>query len=258
MSIGDALLMPALGEHYAPPSRPVVGGSSPLPILGASAILWSKADTNTIDATPSISRIYDLSTGSLGSAKDFVFNQGGVNPTNFGLGPHGYYAAGDGSNDHLLSTWPTALASGTRPYFWCVLRTPGSTKAPISFGYTGGGWLVYMVEDTPQFRISQWSADGQDDIYGAARDTNLHLHEIAWPNSTADRYVVDGVGYAGTKTGGTDKLFNFIGLWSLLFVGSFSTAEFYELLIADSQPSTAQKLAIRNYFRDRYPTLSIA
>lgn len=226
--------------------------TDPIRILGGACVLWMQA--NEFTTATGVNAIVDR---AVGSAQNAVQATGANQPTVFGFSTttgHRHIKP-DGSNDILTSSLSALIGATGRPYFWVVMRASSTaTTIPVSATKNTTDAVSYLVVDSPNFRVAQFSSDGTENVFGPAVDTALHLHEWGFKTSGTARYVVDGVAYDGTKSGGIAVDFNrlHLGALGLGAFANFSDAEFHEIVVSNAIPNASQERLFRSYFSRKY------
>jgi hypothetical protein len=240
-------------EPAAAPDLYVEAHPTPATILGATLHTWLKpasvSDFDVIDER--IVRMYSREGG------DFTaINLPGRRPRwhsdAFGAAPG--IGGFNGWNTSSLSTSGFVALPAARHYVWMVMKIthPGSgTTVTLFTAASAGGTISRHSSGT--IRATMSCADGVDTVIGPAEDTNAHLLEMCPLTTAQDRFVVDGVGYDGVRTGAYSASSTSATV-SMTGVNGF----FGELVIATEPPSAAQATQMRSYFASEFTELDIS
>lgn len=174
---------------------------------------------------------------------------------------------GDGSDDGMLATLTTIIASGQRPYIWIVGQ---AVSLGTGVRYGGTCWATAAAGAFSFLRFDGGSGkdtclltctDGTDTVVGPNTDSNPHLWEAGHLSGTAARFVRDGVAFAGIRTGAsTQEQARFVVHGLRPVVTGFETGTKFQsaVLSGGIEPTVEQRRWIRDYFRRRNYGLSIA
>lgn len=164
----------------------------------------------------------------------------------------------DGGDDTwmMMLAFTNPLLADSRPYVWVVAQLDDvsgvNTQALLGFQ---GDTLAYSIfqgagGSTDAFSTSARSSDGLGGIIGPALDGDPHVFEFGWLPISDGRFLVDGVGYDGNKTGGLpeDATLMRLGINS----SNAWDGRISEVVICDHIPTPAQLTAMRAYFERKY------
>lgn len=156
----------------------------------------------------------------------------------------------------------TSVPQG-RLYFWCVggvANTAARERRLFGLQRAGAAGYVALLlisAATSKYQAVLTGEDGNEQINGPDIDTNLHLFEYGFRSTSAARFVVDGVDYAGARTGQA------VGEGDLMSVGAGIAnlgwdGPFCEAVVSSAEPSAAALSRMRTYFAAKYLELDIA
>ncbi len=169
-------------------------------------------------------------------------------------------AHSNGTTTYLRSTTLTGVAAGARPSLWAVgqfvvLPGGGQTARPVNVSSAAGEAatqpdLSMRVVNANATFFGHFRAEGA--IAGPNKDTNLHLFELHQRAVTANKFVVDGVGYAGSATAALANDITTAMLGCTIDVATparFGNWREPERFLLNALPTAGEELALRAYFR---------
>jgi hypothetical protein len=163
---------------------------------------------------------------------------------------------GDTWNLTTDATTFTTLPAGGRQYAWLVMKVIAFTSVSTSTALTMGGSTGGInVQTTDVFLAGMTCTDGSESINGPAVDTNAHLFELCPLTTSAGRFVVDGTGYDGVRTGAYTNSAASITLCSTNNSAALWVGEF---VLASETPTASQRSQMRDYFATEFTELDIA
>ena len=168
---------------------------------------------------------------------------------------------GDGVDDTYVCTLTSQPPSGSRLYLWCVhqfLAIPGAVAMPMCVYPSGGSPATHMQvrgSDTFWFYNLNNTTEGA----GPATDTNGHLYECGHLSVVTAKFVFDGIPTDGantnaTQTAATDR----IRIFGNQTGASLPNARIKSIVLISGEPTTAQRDAMRAWYRSRDLGFSIA
>lgn len=240
----------------------------PSDILGGDLIVWYRADAEVTTSGNAVT-----AWGNQQNADSITQGTAARQPT---ISANGFSDQAciefDGANDQLTGTLTTPLAQDSRPYIWLVARcdsTVATSRAFLNFtdSITASGpdtilgIFAGLNADNTHFCAGASLSDGFEQIAGPERDTDHHLFEYGAQSSTVDKFVVDGVGFDGTLTGGLEIAMGIFEVGALSATGFDPLVDMdgavAEIIVSDSIPTADQIARMRDYFRGRSYGLSI-
>jgi hypothetical protein len=254
-----ALLGIRLGKEFGADASQTAEVAPPDPsalITGASRLGWWKADTGVTSSSSRISAWSNIwGNGDLAQATGA--NQPLLATNIFGSLPAVYC---DDAARGLLGTLTTPLASGTRGYFWAVVKLPAPLNAIVDIarlsnaGNTRFITLSITTSGGGNFG-GKFNVTGSTTSFNnTAKQNGQHLMELGTTATAVSlQFIVSGV---ATTTGTTTAAPN-ANLDTIAVGSTTASAVFYlsEWVIMSGEPSTTLKTQMRTYFRSRYTVL---
>ncbi len=233
---------------------------NPSRILGDNLYAWTRAELGEfVELNSLVTRITNL-----GGTGDLFVSASQRGPSWLGnafSGRPGYRGKNGLWQATMRSGSATPLPAG-RPYIWVVAALESiPTATSVLYSLISGVTIVAsLTVNTGSGKFRARMPTGPSGaatlvgVDGPTMDTDPHLFEIGFNETAADRFMVDGVGFAGPGTTAayaeTDRIaFGSTPGWP----GSFC-----EMVTSYSLPTSAQKTRMRDYFALGYSDLDIA
>jgi len=236
------------------------GLDTPSGILRDNLYAWTRAELGEfVEIGGLVTRIVNL--GGTGDLKIGATQRGPEWGANLISGRPGYR----GKNGLWQATQTPGVATelpAGRPYIWVLAslsEIPVATS--VLFSLISGTSIVASLTvnlGTAKFRArmptGSAGAPALVGVDGPTMDTNPHLFEIGFTETTAGRFVVDGESFTGP---GTTAAF---AVTDRVAFGSTSgwPGAFAEMVVSYELPTGGQKTRMRNYFASRYSDVEVA
>lgn len=180
-------------------------------------------------------------------------NQPTFNATGWNGGP---VVTFDGTNDKLVATLTSAIATSKRPYVMVVGRrvAGGTSKFLAHLSGASANLGFYIATGASKFGFYLTTGGGQTDNpldSGVAVDTNRHLFEVGYRTSGTADGVIDGTGYNGTVTNGnTGSTLTTLTLGAFSGGALFGNVDIVAVVVLKDAPTSQNLTDARAAFKD--------
>jgi len=236
------------------------GRPSHVRLVSPKAILGSlyHADFDAADAGISVSVGKVVSIPNRGADSGAMAQAtAGLRPvysaTSFNGGPGMTF---DGVSQAMLATFAAAIPIGSRPYMWLAFRqldTTAADQAAAGFAPTSQYFAFYSsMPGTAQFGGIISSGGGYSKLGVRATETsNCHSGEIGYTTGGTAAITVDGVSVdvASGSSGTIAAAVTGVGAGYFPGFGQYGHCVLRRIIVANNEPSIAQRVAMRAYFR---------
>jgi Tol biopolymer transport system component len=188
------------------------------------AMVWSRDGKSLVVISPPALALLSLDTGKLRRITNPGEDQADRSPA---VSPDGYYLA---------------FVRGA------FMREAGGESADIYTCDLGGGGLARLTYDNDEIRGLDWSADGREVVYAAARGTGWHLWRILAAGGSPREILAAGNGAADPAIARAGN--------KLAFAEAPVTQSIWRKRIAGEKDDSAGEPFIRTEAAETYPSFS--
>lgn len=185
-------------------------------------------------------------------------------------GPSMLFNAAGGSAQAMTATFNTPIPTGSRVFIWAAMQCPSLSGNAFGTGIAfdlksadGARALIHYVYNSGGFAVLA-AINASPYVTGAplaAFDTSPHYHELGNTTGGVDAYGRDNA--RGNISAGGSTVTD-APLTALLLCGYGATADqrghvrIARIIVANSEPTAAQRAAMKGYFKRIYPGLGLS